>query len=52
MAVGSKRRAVPLGLALRELRERREWKLVGALARADRPLASAWWVALVLRGGA
>ncbi len=34
----------------RWLRERQEWKFFGALARADRPLASAWWVVLVLRG--
>jgi ABC-type multidrug transport system fused ATPase/permease subunit len=32
------------------LRERQEWKFFGVLIRADRPLAVAWWLALVLRG--
>jgi len=32
------------------LRERKEWKLFAALAKADPALAGAWWVALVLRG--
>src|SRR5688572_6270367 len=32
------------------LRERNEWKFFGALPRADRPLAIAWWTVLVLRG--
>ena len=32
------------------LRARSEWKLFGALPRADRTLAAAWWVVLVLRG--
>ncbi len=32
------------------LRDRQEYKLAGALLRADRPLALAWWTVLVLRG--
>ncbi|MEP6661405.1 MAG: ABC transporter ATP-binding protein [Acidimicrobiales bacterium] len=32
------------------LRGRQEWKFFGVLSRADRPLASLWWVVLVLRG--
>jgi ATP-binding cassette subfamily B protein len=32
------------------LRERKEWKLFAALAKADPALAGAWWVVLVLRG--
>ena len=32
------------------LRERNEWKFFGALPKADRPLALAWWVILLLRG--
>jgi ATP-binding cassette subfamily B protein len=32
------------------LRDRKEWKLFAALAKADPALAAAWWVALVLRG--
>ncbi len=35
---------------LRRLRERNEWKFFGVLPKADRPLAIAWWVVLVLRG--
>jgi ATP-binding cassette subfamily B protein len=35
---------------MRRLRERKEWKLFAALAKADRALAGAWWVVLVLRG--
>jgi ABC-type multidrug transport system fused ATPase/permease subunit len=35
---------------IRRLRERNEWKLFGVLPRADRPLAVAWWIVLVLRG--
>jgi ABC-type multidrug transport system fused ATPase/permease subunit len=35
---------------LTRLRERNEWKFFGALPRADRPLAVAWWCILVLRG--
>ncbi len=33
-----------------QLRERNEWRFFGALPRADRPLAIAWWVVLLLRG--
>ena len=32
------------------LRARKEWQFFGVLPRADRPLAVAWWVVLVLRG--
>jgi ATP-binding cassette, subfamily B, bacterial len=32
------------------LRERQEWKFFGALQRADRPLAVAWWALLIARG--
>src|SRR3954452_22953734 len=32
------------------IRERQEWKFFGVLQLADRPLAAAWWVVLVLRG--
>jgi ABC-type transport system involved in cytochrome bd biosynthesis fused ATPase/permease subunit len=32
------------------MRGRQEWKLFGALHKADRPLATAWWVVLALRG--
>ncbi|HCT80036.1 MAG TPA: ABC transporter ATP-binding protein [Micromonosporaceae bacterium] len=32
------------------LRERKEWQFFGVLHRADRPLAIAWWVVLLLRG--
>jgi ABC-type multidrug transport system fused ATPase/permease subunit len=32
------------------LRDRQEWKLFAVLGRADRRLAAAWWVVLVLRG--
>jgi ABC-type multidrug transport system fused ATPase/permease subunit len=32
------------------LRERPEWKFFAVLTRADRPLALAWWVVLLLRG--
>jgi ABC-type multidrug transport system fused ATPase/permease subunit len=35
---------------LRRLRERAEWKFFGALPRADRLLAFAWWAVLLLRG--
>ena len=34
----------------RRLRNRQEWKFFGVVARADRPLATAWWIILVLRG--
>lgn len=32
------------------LRARDDWKFMGALMKADRPLATAWWSLLVLRG--
>ncbi|MEA3018657.1 MAG: ATP-binding cassette, subfamily bacterial, partial [Actinomycetota bacterium] len=32
------------------LRARQEWKFFGVLPKADRGLATAWWIALVLRG--
>lgn len=32
------------------LRERKEWKFFGVLPRADRALAAAWWIVLVMRG--
>jgi ABC-type multidrug transport system fused ATPase/permease subunit len=32
------------------LRARNEWKFAGVLPRADRALAVAWWIVLVLRG--
>jgi ATP-binding cassette, subfamily B, bacterial len=32
------------------LRARPQWKFFGVLPRADRPLAIAWWLVLVLRG--
>jgi ABC-type multidrug transport system fused ATPase/permease subunit len=35
---------------LKRLHERKEWKFFGALPRADRGLAAAWWGALILRG--
>jgi len=35
---------------MKRLRERNEWKLFAVLPKADRALACAWWVALVLRG--
>jgi ATP-binding cassette, subfamily B, bacterial len=35
---------------MRRLRERKEWKLFAALAKADGALAGVWWLALVLRG--
>jgi ABC-type multidrug transport system fused ATPase/permease subunit len=35
---------------LRRLTARNEWKFFAVLPRADRPLAIAWWVVLVLRG--
>jgi hypothetical protein len=36
--------------AWQRLRTRDEWKVAGVLPQADRILASAWWVVLVLRG--
>jgi ABC-type multidrug transport system fused ATPase/permease subunit len=38
------------GSVLQRLRERNEWKFFGVLPQADRPLAIAWWLVLVLRG--
>jgi ABC-type multidrug transport system fused ATPase/permease subunit len=35
---------------LQRLRERQEWKFFGVLPKADRALAVAWWVILLLRG--
>src|SRR6201989_3011416 len=35
---------------MQRLRDRKEWKLFAALAKADPALASVWWVVLVLRG--
>jgi ATP-binding cassette, subfamily B, bacterial len=35
---------------MRRLRERNEWRLFAALAKADRALAGVWWTVLVLRG--
>jgi ATP-binding cassette subfamily B protein len=32
------------------LRARKEWKFLGVLLQADRPLATAWWFVLLLRG--
>src|SRR5262249_16629720 len=39
-----------LGPVLQRLRERKEWKLPGVVAQADRALAGTWWLVLVLRG--
>jgi ATP-binding cassette subfamily B protein len=35
---------------LRRLHERNEWKFFGVLPQADRRLAVAWWLVIVLRG--
>jgi ATP-binding cassette, subfamily B, bacterial len=35
---------------LEPLKARDEWKFFGVLPKADRPLAIAWWTALVMRG--
>jgi ATP-binding cassette, subfamily B, bacterial len=35
---------------LQRLTERKEWKFFGILPKADRGLAAAWWMALLLRG--
>ena len=35
---------------IRRLTERKEWKLFAVLPKADRFLAIAWWIALLLRG--
>jgi ATP-binding cassette subfamily B protein len=44
---GAFRRAAQLGS---RLRARQEWQYFSVLPRADRPLALAWWVVLILRG--
>src|SRR2546428_3975767 len=48
--VPGKRPTRGLGPVMQRLRERKEWKLLGVLAQADRALAGVWWLALVLRG--
>jgi ATP-binding cassette subfamily B protein len=35
---------------IERLRARKEWKFLGILPKADRPLTIAWWFALLLRG--
>src|ERR1700724_3019057 len=35
---------------LTKLRQRQEWRFFGILPKADRKMAVAWWVVLVLRG--
>src|SRR4051812_17205568 len=40
----------PREFSMARLRDRNEWKLFAALAKADRFLAAVWWLALVLRG--
>src|SRR5260370_32680367 len=35
---------------IERLRARNEWKFFGILPQADRTLAAAWWVVLVVRG--
>jgi ABC-type multidrug transport system fused ATPase/permease subunit len=35
---------------MERLRKRNEWQFFGVLPRADRPLATAWWFLLLLRG--
>jgi hypothetical protein len=35
---------------IERLRARKEWKFLGILPKADRPLSIAWWFALLLRG--
>jgi ABC-type multidrug transport system fused ATPase/permease subunit len=35
---------------VKQLRERQEWKFFGVLPKADRGLAVAWWIMLILRG--
>jgi ABC-type multidrug transport system fused ATPase/permease subunit len=37
-------------LVIARLRARNEWRFFAVLPKADRTLAAAWWVALVLRG--
>ena len=35
---------------IQRLRNRKEWKFLGILPRADRALAIAWWFVLLMRG--
>ena len=35
---------------MKSLRERNEWKFFAVLSKADRSLAVAWWIVLILRG--
>ena len=37
-------------MPMSRLRQRNEWKFFGVLPKADRGLAAAWWLVLVLRG--
>jgi ATP-binding cassette, subfamily B, bacterial len=37
-------------IVLKRLRARKEWKFFAVLPRANRPLAAAWWLIVVLRG--
>jgi ATP-binding cassette subfamily B protein len=39
-----------LAVVIDRLRARNEWKFAGVLPRADRSLAIAWWILLILRG--
>jgi len=39
-----------LAIVIDRLRARDEWKFAGVLPRADRSLAVAWWILLILRG--
>jgi ABC-type multidrug transport system fused ATPase/permease subunit len=39
-----------MGSVFARLRGRQEWKFASALPKADRPLATAWWAVLILRG--
>jgi ABC-type multidrug transport system fused ATPase/permease subunit len=50
LALASSSTTSPIGRALEQLAARREWKLIGVLAKADRALACAWWILLALRG--
>ena len=35
---------------IQRLRQRNEWKFFSVLPKADKPLAMAWWIVLILRG--
>src|SRR5438105_10509306 len=49
--MGCERQRAALESSIMErVRQRQEWKLVAVLPRADRALASLWWLALGLRG--